>query len=432
MTVSIFFIILLSPLSPASHVLNKNQQVLWYPTQSRTTQEIDSLQQMVDYVPYNASVITMNHIFPHISGRLNAYVLPVLQANDAIERDLQGYINGLIEGADYVLLDLNVLDFWSEYAFERIVSSSEFGVWKTQGNSVLFKRGLSDIILPGDQVQHFTVSEINFGSHELVTNLETNELVAKSNNGSKPGLFVYGPYTFLPEGNYRVSYKVKIENPQASLLGYYQITHELEEVVTRKNIWSYDYSDDERRDVEIIIGLDRVSMLTEFQLYSYGVADIYLSEITISPLDIENVLSSTKSFYHENLATKSAEVTSDMTIRSGNTTSNELWYGPYAQVNPGQYEVEFNLRAQSISVPYSNHVITLDVISSKTLSLLAEYNVTSVDVDHGDWIKIVLQFSIQEPQKLEFRGMHPSEVWIIELSDIALNPIIPETVVQSD
>lgn len=432
LTLSLFFVLLLSPLSPASQVLNRNQQVLWYPDQSRTVQEIDNLSQLVGYVPKNASVVTMNHIFPHVSGRVNAYVLPVLEANEEIERDLELYINELLESCDYVLLDLNVLGYWSEYAFENIVTSTEFGVWKTKGNSVLFKRGISDIVLPGDQAQIFTVAEIQFGSHEIISDPITNEPVARSVNGSKPGLFVYGPYTFLPEGNYVVSYRIKVENSESPLVGYYQITRELEEVVTRKNIWSYDFTDSDWHVVDIVVGLDRISMLTEFQLYSFGKADVYVSEISVTPLSVESIVSSTRSYYSDNLVVPNGDVTDEMIIRSINETMNELWYGPYSIIEPGSYVLDFNLRARPLGDSFSNDVIKLDVISSKNLSMIAEFNVTALDMEGGDWKKIVLRFTVNEPMKLEFRGMYPSNDWLIELSDITLNPILPETIVQYD
>ena len=49
----------------------------------------------------------------------------------------------------------------------------------------------------------------------------------------------------------------------------------------RLNLWTQKYPVGEWFDIQLVIGLEDKSMLTEFQVYSFGVADISLSDITI-------------------------------------------------------------------------------------------------------------------------------------------------------
>ena len=423
LVLSIFFILLLSPLSPASKVINRDQEILWYPDQSRTKTEIDNLKSLIEDIPDKESILTMNHIFPHVSGQLNSYVIPVIKVEKSIENDLKSYVNGLINKSDYILLDLNVMDYWSKYTFEKMVEMEEFGIWKNYGSAVLFARDVDGMKLPGQSDQEFHFSELNLGSHTELVDEDLQMLVAKSGKGIKPSLFAYGPYTFLPEGNYRIVYNIKVMNSSSPLIGYLKVTRDLEKVVTTKNIWSYKFQDEKWHDVELVIGVDEVSMLTEFQLYSYGVADIYLNKINVYPLDTENVTSSTRSFFNSSLVVPNGMITDEGIIVSTNETENVLWYGPYYRVNPGIYDVEYNLRAFSKDINYNGNIITLDIISSKELIKLAEYNLTSDNYESGEWITVTLQINLSDKQILEFRGLYPSDKWIIELSEITLNPV---------
>jgi len=42
------------------------------------TEHEEFIHEVLTYVPPNASVMTQNNIFPHVSSRINAYVIPVI------------------------------------------------------------------------------------------------------------------------------------------------------------------------------------------------------------------------------------------------------------------------------------------------------------------------------------------------------------------
>ena len=76
LVVSIVSTVTLNPLSPFADPLAK-EGVWWYPGGDLTPNENSvSLSELVNLIPSNASILTQNHVFPHVSSRINAYVLP--------------------------------------------------------------------------------------------------------------------------------------------------------------------------------------------------------------------------------------------------------------------------------------------------------------------------------------------------------------------
>ena len=429
--VSVLFMVILSPLSPLSQAINSDQDVLWYPVQARTDIEIDHLTELVNLVPGDAAVLTMNHLFPHFSGRTNSYVIPVVSVTDEVTVDnLESYIDKLIEASDYVLLDLNVLDFWSEYVFDKIYDGSDFHVWQVKGNAVLFSRSGVSTLLPGETVRVYGVDQLQTGNNPVIYDGSFESPYVVSYKSSRPKNVVYGPYTFLPRGNYLVTFRIRVENSSSPLVGYVQVTRDLEEVLSRKYVWSFDVSSDEWFNVELVLGLEDIAKMTEFQFYSFGDSVTYLQQIRVEPLTYDKIVSSTNSITYEELSIACGNVTDDGYIHSTGKSEHCLWYGPYQVVEPGIYNVEFNLRVHVLSDDHSQNILSLDVVSSKRLEVYAEYNLTEHNVVLDEWNKVVLVIQVDEPTKLEFRGMNSSSGWMIELSEITLNPVLEELIIK--
>jgi uncharacterized membrane protein len=96
------FAIAFSPLSPASTQLNR---VLWYPTNTLTTAEIAETHALLSQIPEDAAILTQNSLFPHVSGRINAYAVPVTNFSDTQLPAMEEYLKTIIAESDYVLLD---------------------------------------------------------------------------------------------------------------------------------------------------------------------------------------------------------------------------------------------------------------------------------------------------------------------------------------
>lgn len=99
------FALALSPLSPASTYLSDVSNILWYPRNHMTPTEIAEVHAMMATIPGDASILTQNHLFPHVSGRINAYAIPVTPFGDTQLPAVEEYLRSLMERSEYILLD---------------------------------------------------------------------------------------------------------------------------------------------------------------------------------------------------------------------------------------------------------------------------------------------------------------------------------------
>jgi len=68
-------------------------------------QQIDSV---IALVPPSASILTTSHLFPQVSDRLNAYLLPLGQVGFAPGRTFGGFVQQLVNQSQFILIDFQV------------------------------------------------------------------------------------------------------------------------------------------------------------------------------------------------------------------------------------------------------------------------------------------------------------------------------------
>jgi uncharacterized membrane protein len=64
-----------------------------------------SLAEVVNMVPSSASILTVDRIFPQVSNRVDAYVVPVIWLNSTIRNIVIDFVNQTIDKVEYILLD---------------------------------------------------------------------------------------------------------------------------------------------------------------------------------------------------------------------------------------------------------------------------------------------------------------------------------------
>jgi uncharacterized membrane protein len=109
-----------------------------YPQETAHT---EFLQRVIGLIPNNASVLTTAHLFPQVSGRANAYVLPSAELF-AGSNTYWGYLNLFINESSFVLLDFT-LDGYVSQLMEYFGNYSAFGVLVAAQGVVLLERGWS-------------------------------------------------------------------------------------------------------------------------------------------------------------------------------------------------------------------------------------------------------------------------------------------------
>jgi uncharacterized membrane protein len=155
---SVLFTLAVSPLSPAMSAIQGNApyfSVYHVPTVTRHDQ-IE--QQLVNLVPAEASILTINSIFPHFSSRLSAYAYPLpwmVQGYNGTELTcngtellyngtqlnytrtyMQNYTEGLFIKSQYVMTD-NQSDSYTTYLILSRIYGGDFTTTLTQSGLVI-------------------------------------------------------------------------------------------------------------------------------------------------------------------------------------------------------------------------------------------------------------------------------------------------------
>jgi len=137
---SAFIILVVSPISPISSRLNSYGYFLWYPNPNDKPVNIAMVHDLIDLVPRDARILTQNHIFPHVSCSVDAYLIPVKCYNTGQVEIIERYVDSLMDRSEIVLLDLASMDDWTRYTLEKLATSPDFAVNAVSHGIVMYGR----------------------------------------------------------------------------------------------------------------------------------------------------------------------------------------------------------------------------------------------------------------------------------------------------
>jgi uncharacterized membrane protein len=124
------------------------------------------LGRIIDLIPASATVLTTDHLFPQLSDRAQAYVLPTAEefaGNSSIT--YQSTLQGWIDNSTYVLLDFT-LDPYPSELMQFFGNYAGFGI-EAAGNGIfLLERGWTGSPLPG----YSSPSTVTFSSAQWASN----------------------------------------------------------------------------------------------------------------------------------------------------------------------------------------------------------------------------------------------------------------------
>jgi uncharacterized membrane protein len=282
LVVSLIFIVSLSPLSPISDTFAA-KQLVWYPTVSFFSyhEDVDSLHKLLDLIPPDAAVLTQNHIFPHVSNRLNAYVVPIA---DRFPNDTE-YIGGLINKSEYILLDLWDWDPFSAMIFNMIVNNGSFGIYALGSKSLLFKKDYQG----SPMFEHYTEYRFFQAYKDLwVSGQIVPDASSKSGNvalcpeGFK-GLSISGPQTYLLPGTYDVTFMVKVDDNLSGTVGTLDISYEKGQfVAASRDLNGSEFRPGEWTNFTLTTTFAEIAPQIEFRVWAGGVTNLYLDGVVVN------------------------------------------------------------------------------------------------------------------------------------------------------
>jgi hypothetical protein len=290
--VVLIFFISTSPVSPLAQSFVKEGALLWYPaTDLSVNERVTALHELLQLIPANASILTQNHIFPHVANRLDAYVIPQSMGwgpwfYNPIKT--QEYLLQLINRSDYILLELPPSSPEERYVFNQLVKSNKYGIYAIstaeEREAVLFKRnfvGTPNIIL--NHPRKFTLQNGMIIASGTVTYDEKYGYVAYLTKSLEGGVFIYGPYTTLLPGTYRVTFLIKVtavDINKGYRIGLVDVSNDYgREILASREISSpevegwYNYT--------LVIHITSIKNSVEFRIMVEPNVEIYFAKVIV-------------------------------------------------------------------------------------------------------------------------------------------------------
>jgi uncharacterized membrane protein len=432
--VTLIFIVSTSPISPVAETF-ASQGFFWYPSLLPLDERVDSMHAMLHMVPHNASVLTQNHVFPHVSNRLNAYVIPIARWTSPMSPLVKDYLKQLVDKSDYVFLDLRHRGSATLFVLSELTNGTRHAVYAFSGKAVLFKKGSTStpIFVPGIDHEVFRAERDldTVGGRTVRDASSQSGVVRLFPKGSNESL-LYGPYVFLPPGEFEVTFVFKAEEPKDGYLGTFDVAGDHGNVVlARKDLYGFELEPNEWKNVTLSFSSteDRIDIETRF--FADGTTNTYIDTVIIKRTSNEALVNfGSLTFNFKKLLLASGYKSDEgFLIHPKNLTSNFFWYGPYAAVPEGRYEATFFLKTVPKPQDPDEKIITLDIASDKGNTTIApNYEVyASSLMDFGrdsDWRMVTLGFSLEKEGCVEIRGFTPSEKYTIYLGFILLERLV--------
>jgi len=169
--------------------------------------------EVLAWIPANASIMTHNNLFPHVSSRINAYVVPSPVYADK-KPESRNFTRKILGEVDYALVDIEADAYSSGVIFSLLRERDDFKVQVSGDGVMLFKKGFTgnETILAPYQGRYDHHSLILYSGELVPTAESSSDLVLHFNGslGDSP-MFWYGPRTLLPPGKYDVTLRLQVK-----------------------------------------------------------------------------------------------------------------------------------------------------------------------------------------------------------------------------
>lgn len=406
--VSVIFALSLSPLSPFSSIISKSSPILWYAEEYQNEAYTDSLHELIDLVPDESSILVQNNIFPHVSNRINSYVLPVI-FDPSVEDYLKSYIDNQLDRCEYILLDLENYDTWRNYVLARLHNSSEINPYAFTGASILFKKNYAGepFFVPHLNYQVFQASRDMRHFQGSIVADPTTELgsCVFSSKHKTGGTVLYGPYVPLPLGYYDVIFSVKITGYNSSNVAIFDVCDDWgNQILTSKVLNSSNVVLGKWMNVSIPLYVEKLRTKMEFRVFTEGSADIFCEKVTVKKSEFQEMTFIPSRDMHIDQAVTVMDNSSETGyafFAEKMVTNGTILYGPYISLPPGRYQAIYTLK---VPEQLTKKVVALDISTKDGREIVSRCDLYGHDFDPEQWVSFPLSFQVTSPfNEYEFR-----------------------------
>jgi len=434
--VTLLFAIGTSSLSPLSNVFVQQGTANYSPIQFSLDENKKSLSDLLSLVPPNASVLTQNMIFPHVSNRLNAYVIPFSEYDNPIE--MEEYVNHLVDNSEYVLIDMGSIDDMATMVLSKMTKDDTFGTYALGRQSILFKRGFHGEPLHADYVANRTFvvyrdmlfSTID-GSSIIDDSSSSTEKVYFYPKGTS-GFCIYGPYVYLLQGAYELTFTVKVGNHSAGRLGTFDVSTDIgTRTLSYRDTYGFELSAGEWTNITVPFSLSDLTTGMEFRFFSLGTAEILFDRVILRRTSSASTARRSMATLQIGALKLSSGMVSEegFLVHPAGTSDDVFWFGPYWDFSSGNYTATFLIKVTPLLTDETQPVLTLS-ISGKT-GRASQAILLNEQILHGkdfiatdnasDWQSYKVDFTVEKPMvDIELRGLFPDSQSNISLAFIIL------------
>ena len=200
----------LSPLSPLTWGLHLSPAY----EKPITTTRTQRLNQIMEIIPENASILTQDNIFPHFSNRENAYVMiPPTYKDVKTWKDAINWVTSL--ETEYILIDLETDPHNTiKYAFTTI-RQKDYQLLAFYDNIYLYQRNYTGATISYEPI-NLTYTYADLIPQNMRQRDDPNSTIGTilqyQNMSIQTRTLWYGPYEIVPKGNYTATFRVKTMN----------------------------------------------------------------------------------------------------------------------------------------------------------------------------------------------------------------------------
>ncbi len=194
--------------------------LIYSPIMNFDNQHNASLKNILSLVPNNASVLTQNNIFPHLSSRFEAYTIPSPTWEGFSSISVEMLNNVLDKKPEYIIVDLKAKDKGSLAVAELIYKTLykerlPYGFLAINDGIYLFKLDYDGCPLIFNFMETYDHKDLHLQDGKVVIyqNSKSGYVLYRDSSYINGTTFWYGPYTLLPPGNYSITFCMMIDKP---------------------------------------------------------------------------------------------------------------------------------------------------------------------------------------------------------------------------
>jgi uncharacterized membrane protein len=428
--ISLLFTISTSPLSPVAATFVREGMLLYPPLDFYLDENKKSLIDIINVIPPKASVLTQNLIFPHVSNRENAYVIPF--SNYGNPQAMHEYITSLINNSEYVLLDMQSPDSMAEKVLDEITKDNSYCAYALASQAILFKRNYEESPIYAHYTEHrvFSAYDQLIVSHPgtVITDLSSeSEKLVFCPKGSV-GCFVFGPYMYLLQGSYEATFMVKVGEHDNSYLGTFDVASDQgTALLSVKDTYGFELKPNEWINITVPFSLQTLKAGLEFRVISGGTADMYVDRVIVNRISTDASSDfGLKTIRIRDLVLSSGNLTEEGFLVHPHNVSNEIfWFGPYMSLSSGSYKATFLLKVFPKTAELNKTLLTLSITADGGKASLSQRDLSAQEFHDeqnvSDWRSFTLSFAAENDlTNVEFKGLYPSPDYDIYLAFITV------------